>query len=707
MNIRLDKQADVAVVTFDRDGSTANIFDTATLRELHGHLDALEKDAGLRGVIFTSAKNSIFIAGADINELATAGVKSESELVDIIHLGQKAMNRIAALKAVTVATIHGACLGGGCELALACDYRIASKEKATQIGLPETMLGILPAWGGSTRLPRLIGLPKALDIILGGKKLAAIPALKCGLVDEVMPREHMPRFALKKIAAGKPKRKSHALTNNAIVAGVIAKKAGEMSAKKTGGHYPAIPKALEVVTNGLRTSIQGSLDLETKAIVVLSKTPACRSLIGIFGLQERAKKLGARQVAAMIATPAKDPSVAKLPVARTAVIGAGIMGAGIAQWISTRGIPVLLRDINPEQVNKGMASIGKLYYDAAKRHIIDDKAARRGMSLVNPCAGEVPLKNVDLVIEAAVERMDLKQKIFQRLGEIPGERTILATNTSALSISEIAAVTRGPERVVGLHFFNPVHRMQLVEIVVGKQTDAAVAERALKFVQQIGKLPVIVKDSPGFVVNRILMPYLVEAGFLFERGASPKDIDGAMLAFGMPMGPLRLLDEVGLDVALHVAKHLSQEFGDLMPVPPLLEEMMKAGFLGKKAGKGFFIHEGKSDSAVNEGALKFVKGNTSPAREELQQRMVLLMVNEAARCLEEQVAAVAEDIDFAMIMGTGFAPFRGGPLRHADSEGMDRVTDGLKKFAEKEKRFEPCTLLASLAGGGRTFYGSR
>ncbi|MFH0909835.1 MAG: 3-hydroxyacyl-CoA dehydrogenase NAD-binding domain-containing protein [bacterium] len=703
-NIRLEKQDAIAVVTFDREGSSANIFDSATLRDLHGHLDTLEKDAGLRGVIFTSAKNSIFIAGADINELA--GVKSEQELVDTIHLGQQAMNRIAALKPVTVATIHGACLGGGCELALACDYRLASKDKATQIGLPETMLGILPAWGGSTRLPRLIGLPKALDIILGGKKLAAVPAVKCGLVDDIMPREHLMRFALKKTAAGKPHRKSHALTNNALVAGIIAKKAREMSLKKTGGHYPAIPAALDVMANGLRTSIQGSLDLETKAIVALSKTPACRSLIGIFGLQERAKKLGARDVAAMIAAPPKAPNMARLPVSRTAVIGAGIMGAGIAQWISSRSIPVLLRDINAEQVNKGMASIGKLYYEAVKRHIVDEKAARRCMNLVSPCATEVPLKNVDLVIEAAVEKMDLKQKIFQRLGEIAGERTILATNTSALSISEIAAVTRGPERVIGLHFFNPVHRMQLVEIVVGKQTDAAVAERALKFVQQIGRLPVIVKDSPGFVVNRILMPYLVEAGLLFEQGASAHDIDRAMLAFGMPMGPLRLLDEVGIDVAYHVARHLSDKFGARMPMPALLEEMMKAGLLGKKTGKGFFLYQNKHDTQVNPEALKFVKSSGSPPAEP-EKRMVLLMVNEAARCLEEQVAAAPEDIDFAMIMGTGFAPFRGGPLRHADSEGLGRVTDALKAFAEKDQRFEPCKLLVSLAGGGGTFYGSR
>jgi 3-hydroxyacyl-CoA dehydrogenase/enoyl-CoA hydratase/3-hydroxybutyryl-CoA epimerase len=707
-NIRLEKLGDVAVVTFDRQNSGANIFDSPVLRELDAIVAELEKDASLKGVIFASAKNSIFIAGADINELAS--VKSEQELDSIIRLGQSVMTRISALKPVTVAAIHGACLGGGCELTLACDIRLASKDKATQIGLPETMLGILPAWGGCARLPRLIGLPKALDIILGGKKLAAVPAVKCGLVDDIMPREHLQRFALEWIRLGKPRRKSHALTNNAIAAGLISNKAGALAQKKTRGNYPAIPEALATVVNGLRTSIAGALDLEREAILRLAKTQACRSLIGIFFLQERSKKLGAKEIASLLPAPAKDPESAKRPVKRTAVVGAGIMGAGIAQWFSARGSAVLLRDINAEQVNKGMASIAKVYKEAVKRHVLDAKSAKRSMSLVTPCHAEVPLRNVDLVVEAAVEKMDLKKKIFQRLDELAGDNTILATNTSALSITEIASATKHPERVLGIHFFNPVHRMQLVEIVVGRQTDAGATERVLKYVQQIGKLPVVVRDSPGFVVNRILMPYLVEAGYLFEKGEAAAAIDRAMLDFGMPMGPLRLLDEVGLDVALHVAKHLSEKFGDLMPVPALLDKMVQGGLLGKKAGKGFYLYDGKDDTRVNPAAQGFAKISDSRGESEnertLQDRMTLLMVNEAARCLEEQIAASPEDVDFAMIMGTGFAPFRGGPLRYADTLGAGKVVEAMKRLSEKDKRFAPCLMLDSMAQAGKKFYAS-
>jgi 3-hydroxyacyl-CoA dehydrogenase/enoyl-CoA hydratase/3-hydroxybutyryl-CoA epimerase len=703
MNIRLEKQGNVAIVTFDRQGSGANIFDTDTLRELDAIVAELEKDASLKGVVFISAKNSIFIAGADINQLAS--VKSEKELEDIIRLGQGVMNRIDHLKPVTVAAIHGACLGGGCELTLACDIRLASKDKATQIGLPETMLGILPAWGGCARLPRLIGFPKALDIILGGKKLAAVPAVKCGLVDDIMPKEHLLRFALQAIKRGRPKRKSHFLTNNALAARTIASRASVLSQKKTRGNYPAIPEALAVCCNGIRTSLQGALDLEREAILRLAKTGACRNLIGIFFLQERAKKLGAKEIAALLPAASTRPDSAKLPVRRTAVIGAGVMGAGIAQWFSARGFPVLLRDINAEQVNKGMASIGKTYKDAVKRHVLDAKAAQRAMSLVNPCHVEVPLTTTDLVVEAAVEKMDLKKKIFARLDELSGENTILATNTSALSIAEIASATKHPERVLGIHFFNPVHRMQLIEIVVGPQTDPAAAERVVKFTQQIGKLPVVVKDSPGFVVNRILMPYLVEAGFLFEAGCDAHAVDRAMLNFGMPMGPLRLLDEVGLDVALHVAKHLSEKFGPLMPVPALLDKMVGKGLLGKKVGKGFFLYQGKDDSQLNPEAKAFASGSGEQRSEaELQDRMSLLMVNEAARCLEEQIAACPEDVDFAMIMGTGFAPFRGGPLRHADAVGIGGVVDAMQRLGEKDKRFAPCLLLASMAQAGKKFY---
>ncbi len=387
------------------------------------------------------------------------------------------------------------------------------------------------------------------------------------------------------------------------------------------------------------------------------------------------------------------------------------MGAGVAQWISARQTPVILRDINAEQVAKGMSTIGKLYRDGTKRHVFTPLEAQQGLDRVTPAPTEVPLRNVDLVIEAAVEKMDLKKKIFARLAELASDETILATNTSALSVSEIAAAVRRPERVVGLHFFNPVHRMQLVEIIAAKQTSPEVLQRTLQFVQRIGKLPVVVKDSPGFVVNRILMPYLIEAGNLFESGATIGDLDEAMLDFGMPMGPMRLLDEVGNDVSLHVAETLAAAFGERLKIPTHLGEMIKAGLLGRKAGRGYYLHDkSRKEARPNPGAAAYVKSDSARtlSRDELSKHMVLLMVNEAARCIEEGIISEPGDADFAMIMGTGFAPFRGGPLRYADSTGVGKLVSSMERLADSgATHFAPCELLRQMAESEKTFYNGK
>lgn len=579
----------ICVLTFDRPDSGANIFDRVALLELNGHLNYVACNASLKGLVFASAKSSIFIAGADLTQLSKA--KTPEELREMIELGQSVFDRIAALNIPTVAAIHGACVGGGYELCLACDYRLASPDKPTKIGLPETMLGILPAWGGSTRLPRLIGLPKALDIILGGKTLAAKPALKCGMIDDIVPREYLVEQACQRILRSGLKLREHqhsltySLTTNPVAARLIARRVEKQVILKTRGHYPAVLKALEVVTNGISLSISDSLALERDAILELGPTEACRNLIRVFFLQERAKKISG--------VPG-DTKVKVAPVQRLSVIGAGVMGAGIAQWASARDISVILRDINHEAVAKGLGTIAKLYEQGVKRFALTKVEARAGLDRISPSAVEVPLQNVDVVIEAAVERMDLKKQLFARLDELAGPKTILASNTSALSISEMAAGTKHPGRVIGIHFFNPVHKMQLVEIVVGRQTDPEVVRRSVKFVQQIGKLPVVVKDSPGFLVNRILMPYLIEAGWLFERGARVEDIDEAMLEFGMPMGPLRLIDEVGVDVSHHVATDLARKFSERMQAPAVLAKMLQDKLLGKKSGSGFYLHTGKS-----------------------------------------------------------------------------------------------------------------
>jgi len=691
----------VCVLTFDRPDSSANIFDRATLVELNEHVDFVAGHSGLTGLVLMSAKKSIFIAGADLHSISAE--TDESKLRQLIEFGQAVFNRIAALRIPTVAAIHGACVGGGFEITLACDWRVASDDRATRIGLPETQIGLLPAWGGSTRLPRLIGLPKALDIILAGKTPVAKQALKYGMIDALVPREYLRQTAWQKIRSGKPHRSARPLMNNPLTASVLAFHLRRQLEKKTRGHYPSVTKALEVVTKGISRSTEASLRLEVEGMMELTQSPATRQLIDLFFLQERAKKFKVAQAPSLSAV-----ETGKAPVRRSAVIGAGVMGAGIAQWLSARGLPVVLRDLKPEFIARGMSTISRLYSEGAKRHVFTRTEARAGMDRISPAVGEVPLGNVDLVIEAAIENISLKKELFGMLEHVTAPQTILATNTSALPISEIAAGLAYPERVVGIHFFNPVHRMQLVEVVRARQTSPATLQRAIQFVQQIGKLPLLVNDSPGFLVNRILVPYLIEAGLLFEAGAEANDIDEAMLEFGMPMGPLRLLDEVGLDVAHHISGTLSQTFPAGLRAPQLLEKMVKAGWIGKKAGRGFYVHAKGAKTPRLNGEVNAVRTGESArslSRHQLQERMVLLMVNEAARCLAEQVVASPEDVDFGMVMGTGFAPFRGGPLRYADSAGLAKIVAAMRSWANAGVGYlAPCASLQAKADQGGKFY---
>ena len=686
----------ICVLKFNRPGSSANFFDYATLDELRQELDFIAGSPEVKGLILISAKPTIFIAGVDLRRM-TEGT-SQSEIKELLTFGQAQIHRLTQLSIPTVAAIHGAAMGGGYEIGLACDYRLATPDNVTKIGLPETNIGLLPAWGGATRLPRLIGLPRALDFILAGKTVPARHALKLGLVDELVPAERLIRAAVHAIHRGKSHRPSHWVVNNPLTVLLLAPVQRRRLLRKTRGHYPAVMKAFEVMTRGIMKSIPSSLALEREGILELARTDACHNLIRIFFMRERAKKRLAEET-----MPRLEPK----PVARAAVVGAGVMGAGIAQWLSARGLPVILRDVNTEQVAKGMANIVKLYEDGVRHHALTRREARDGFDRIYPAPTEVPLRQVDLVIEAAVEKLELKKEIFRRLDETTTHKTVLATNTSALPISELAAGTRHPERVLGLHFFNPVHRMQLVEIIAARQTAPEALARAVRFVQRIGKLPVVVKDSPGFLVNRILMPYLVEAGTLFEHGASLEHLDEAMLDFGMPMGPMRLLDEVGLDVALHVARTLAASFGGRLQEPAILARMVEAGLLGRKSGSGFYLYGPAKEARPNPQAMSCVQSRTASdlTQDELQERMYFLMLNEAARCLEEKIVAAPEDIDFAMIMGTGFAPFRGGPLRYADSLGAEKIVGAMDILVDcGATQYAPCALLRRMASGKTKFY---
>lgn len=682
----------IAFLTFDRPGSAANIFDQATFEQLNTFLDQVQNDSSVRGLVIISAKPKIFIAGADLTGFSKD--PSPESLVKIIEQGQRTFDRIANLKFPTVAAIHGVALGGGLEIALACDYRIASLDSATKVGLPETTLGIIPAWGGCTRLPRLVGLPAALEVILSGRQYPTKQAQKLGLVDDSTHRERLEGLAIKKIVDSQGRKrvtKTH-FSNIGPMATIIADRAKKKTIEKTRGHYPAPLKALEVVVSGLKSPTAASFENEKKAFIELAKGEVAQNLIRVFFLQERAKKLTVGDL-----KPEVKPK-------RALVVGAGLMGSGIAQWLSARGLNVVLKDIGPEPLGKGLQTIDRVYRDAVKRKILSAVDARAGFDRILPIYEDVPLGNVDLAIEAAVEKLDLKKEIFSALEPKIPNVLLIASNTSGLSIDAISEGMAHPEKVVGVHFFNPVHRMQLVEVVRGSRTSETVLAMAIQFVKSIGKLPVLVQDSPGFLVNRILLPYLVEAIRIFSEGHSVEAIDRVMLDFGMPMGPLRLNDEVGLDVSLHVGSDLAARVSHLPPLNNVLPRMIEKGWLGKKSGAGFYVYRDRSETPNPE--LKELQPSIQPTNaDQLSDRLVFIMVNEAARVLEEKVVTNPEDVDFGMIMGTGWAPFRGGPLKYADSVGISTVVSRLNHLAGKfGEHFKPCALLSDMVNHGGTFF---
>jgi 3-hydroxyacyl-CoA dehydrogenase/enoyl-CoA hydratase/3-hydroxybutyryl-CoA epimerase len=673
----------VCVLTFDRPESGANIFDAATLDELNEHLDFVENESSLRGLIITSAKKSIFVAGADLKTLLK--LAQTGDLRAFIAEGQRILNRLAELRIPTVAAIHGACAGGGYEVTLACDYRVASDDPSTRIGLPETTLGLIPAWGGCTRLPRLIGADKAADLILKGKLYSAQEALKLGLVDEVVPRDQLVDVARKKLRDGKRK------------ASAAPKIDQEIPVPRN--HNPAPARALEVIKKGLFASPQQSLAFELDAIVDLGKTESTQNLIRNFFLAEKYKKGSAK-------IPAQK-------VVHAAVIGAGVMGSGIAQWLSSRGVTVILRDIAREQIDRGLANIEKIYADAVKRGLMSAEKAREGRARIVASTAPMELRDVQFVIEAASEKVEIKKEIFRELAMQAGPKTIVATNTSALSVSELADGTVSPEHVIGLHFFNPVSRMKLVEVVVAKQTSEETRERSLAFARQIEKLPVIVRDSPGFLVNRVLFPYLLDAAELFESGVNADKIDNALLQWGMPMGPLRLIDEIGVDIAVDIGNTLEAAYGRRDHVPDALLWLRGGGMLGRKTGAGFYKYEAKTQTP-NDALEKWRRSEaSSPSSKQtsaegdastLSNRLVFLMVNEAARCVEEKIVDSPEDADYGMILGTGFAPFRGGPLRFAEHLGLKKIVEEMERLAQSEEKFATCEILKKHAREGTQFY---
>jgi 3-hydroxyacyl-CoA dehydrogenase/enoyl-CoA hydratase/3-hydroxybutyryl-CoA epimerase len=699
----------IAWVTFDSPTRKLNVLDGAVVGRLAAIIEQLGSlTAGdARVVVFRSGKPDSFIVGADVD--AIQAIESASEAEAAVRYGQDVYVELEQLPLPTVAAIHGLCLGGGTELSLACRFRLASDSAKTKIGLPEVQLGILPAWGGTTRLPRLVGLRAALEMLLTGNPVSASKARRIGLVSDVVPAElfttSVRDFALRAISLppGASRRKRPLLgrvledTPPGRLALLAAARRSVLS--KTGGHYPAPLAILDVLRRGAGASALKSFALEAKAAGDLIVSPVSKSLIHVFQLREQSRK---RPEAA----PGSEPK----PIERMAILGAGVMGGGVAQLVAYNGVRVRMKDIRHEAIASGLQHARSLFDGGVKKRRMSPREAAQRMELISGGLDYSGFGSVDLVVEAVVEKMDVKRAVLREVEDVVSEECILTTNTSSLSVDAMAEVLERPGHFCGMHFFNPVHKMPLVEVVRGAKTEAWVIATVHALAVRLGKVPVVVHDGPGFLVNRILGPYLNEAGWLLADGASIEDVDEAATAFGMPMGPLRLLDEIGIDVARHAGNSLHEVFGERLAPSPALAAIGATERLGKKNELGFYEYDDDEDGEVDEGVyaelgLRAPSDGSGPPQREIRSRLVVSMINEAARTLEDRIVESAGDVDLAMVMGTGFPPFRGGLLKHADSVGTRALVELLNELQAKHGvRFQPAPVLEELGRTNARFY---
>lgn len=718
----VENENGIATLWLDVPGKTYNVFNRQVLADLHSTFDRIAPDSSIKLLLIRGRKKNGFVAGADLHEFQT--ISSPEQAIALSAMGQSLFDKLERLPFPTVAVIHGPCLGGGLEFALACDYRVVVDHPKTQIGLPEIELGLVPGWGGTQRLPRIVGLERALQIILQRHRLNAREAADWGLADWCTTRQEDVLPLVTTVPGGarhlekRPKRSTPVRTwrqrlieSTPMGRAILFRGAERILRRKVPDDMPAPFEALQAVRVGLTQGMSAGLAREREAIGRLATTRACRNLMTLFFLIERARKLQ------------EDVDKDSVPeIRRVGVIGAGAMGAGIAQLAALKGFEVVVQEINDSALAAGIKKIEDLFQKAAERRLLSPEEAKQKMAAVGRTTTWQGFEAADLVIEAVIEDLNLKKEVFKELEKRTRTNTILASNTSSLVIRQLQEGLTHPERVAGLHFFNPVHKMPLLEVVRTAATQEKVAGILTQWAAAVGKTPVIVGDSPGFVVNRILMPYLNEAGMLVAEGMPVDKVDLAMRRFGMQMGPLELLDLVGLDVAAHIAKSVGPAFGDRLKPHPALDLMCQAGWLGQKSGLGFYRYQGKKRTVHTEALAKLresLSGGRDPAdssetakklmidqMKEAQERMVCLMVNEAAACLAERLAESADVIDLAMVLGTGWAPHRGGPLRYADDRGAGDIVKTLETLSKQlGRRFEPCAELRRRAQSGGLFYG--
>lgn len=632
---------------FDKENSAVNTIDPAVMAEFSEIIDSISTDSSYKGVVLASAKKTGFIAGADISLFTK--FKDIQEATNVLIQGQAILNKVEALKIPTVAMIDGFCLGGGLEMALAFKYRVAEESNKTRLGLPEVKLGIHPGWGGTVRLPRLIGGVQGLNMILSGHTVSGKAAAKLGFVDVAVPRRqlvHAVNYYIHNQPSAHTATAIQGFSNNKFMRQIL----GHFMRKKLRQkikqqHYPS---PYDVLSNWEHVGVDGNeaYQREAKTCGKLFFSDTCHNLVRVFFLQERLKGL------------AKQTT---FPLKHVHVIGAGTMGGDIAAWCAVQGFNVTLQDLEPRFIAPAIQRAYKLFKEKLK----EPNLVQQAMDRLIPDVKGNGISKADVIIEAVVEDLKIKQTTFKMIEQRAKPNAILATNTSSIPIDEINTVLQQPERLVGIHYFNPVAKMQLVEVVQGKHTSPEIMERAISFVRQIDRLPLPVNSSPGFLVNRILMPYLLESMVLMEEGVPMNVIDKAMTDFGMPMGPVTLADTVGLDVCLSVAKYLGHYFHT--PVPQRLIDLVEQRKLGRKTGEGFYKYDKTGKK------IKPVQPPYTKSQEDIANRLVLRMLNEAFACLRENVVADADLLDAGMIFGTGFAPFRGGPIHYAKTQGIDEL----------------------------------
>ncbi len=705
----------VAVVRMDVPGETMNTLQQSFGEEFGRVFEELDQSSDVRAIVFTSGKPDSFIAGADVKMLG--GVRTAHDARELSRAGQRGMDRLEAFRLPVVAAIHGACLGGGLEVALACHARVASTSKKTKLGLPEVQLGLLPGAGGTQRLPRLVGIQAALDLILTGKQIDSKRARKMGLVDEVVPESILLEVACQRalaLAEAKGGDKARGgfdtskladklLAETSLGRKFLFDQAKKKLLEKTRGNYPAPERILEVIKAGLEKGMARGLEAEAEAFGELVVSPEAAQLMNIFFATTELKK----------DSGVDNPKVKPRPVEKVGMLGAGLMGAGIAYITSAIAkTPVRLKDRDDKGLAAGVKYVSDIVETRYKRRRISANDRDVIMARVTPTTDYSGFKDAEIVIEAVFEDLDLKCKMIADIEAQGHPEAIFASNTSSIPITQIAEGAAHPERVIGMHYFSPVHKMPLLEIIVTDKTADWVTATCVELGKKQGKTVIVVNDGVGFYTSRILAPYMNEAAYLLADGVPVERLDGALMDWGFPVGPITLLDEVGIDVGEKVGKIMLDAFGDRMIPPQGMEKLVADKRFGRKNGRGFYRYDTKKkgkkqvDTSVYD--VLGVDPKTDFPSHEVAERCALQMVNEAALCFGEGILRSARDGDIGAIFGLGFAPFRGGPFRYVDTVGVLEVVRRLEKYEKKfGRRFAPAPILVEMAQSGLTFHGER